>query len=1050
MDVVITLLGGFRVAVDGLAVPDDAWGRRVAASLVKLLALAPERRLHREQVIDALWPEVDPADAGPRLHKAAHFARKSLGEHTSGVVLRSDQVLLLPDDDVTVDAARLESEGRAALAAGDRDAAARAADRYGGVLLPDDLYEQWAQDARERLRVLWVDLLRLAGRWEVLLQDDPADEEAHVALARRMARGGDVRGALRQLERLDRALRSELGVAPGPEATKLRAALQAALGRDSRTGADSPGDLVGRKDAIGTVGRALIRARAGRGAALLVTGPTGVGKSSLLGHAVRVAREQEWRTGRGAASSVEGAWAYACVLEALSDLCRRHPTILDGLDDAFRAEIDSALSGRVLEWSGETAHQRLFVAAAELVRLAAADHGLLLVIDDLHEADEASLRLIHYLARCALDTPVMLLLSARATPGSALPPVLASLLARGVGSRLDLPPLTLDQAMDLLAEHSPDLTRSQAERLWHLSGGLPFSLLESARAATASPGAPGSAASATPLASAVAALGPTAHAMVQRCALVGMDVSTDEVIALAEGDAEQAFSDVESAVDALVLVPGDSGYRFRHDAVRDAVLAGVPPHRRGALHVDIANRLVAGGAPSARVARHLIAGGDPRGAIPHVLQAVSTLGALGAYRDALELVDAVLDHAPDVQRGHLLARRGDLLMALASPEAMSAYRAAIPLTTGTENRLVRARLSRAACFTSDFDIAAAAIEGLELRGDAADGPLLIARGNLRYFTGDLDGAWEAVCEARRDISGNVDSWQYVDLVSLQGLIAHNRGEWFGRIRTELRRTLSTPELAVTLFDAHLCIVEVLLHGTVPYPEVIELAGGLRAQAERFGALRGIAFATSLIGEAALLMGDLDLAEAELERSVELHRDASAPAGEAHALVGLAEVRLHRGDREGAQALLQRALPLARWSVIALHLLQRIYGVMIRAAADPEAARAVVDRADATRGETDRCPFCDVLYSVPATIACADVGDVDEAARRLAESETIAARWDLEGVSAGVAEARAHVAAAQGDVAGASRLFEEAARMFEASGQALDAQRCRVGTLSPTH
>ena len=79
MDVAIKLLGGFGVSVGGVAVADDAWGRRSAAALAKLLALAPQRRLHREQVIDALWPEVGVAEAGPRLHKAAHFARRSLG-----------------------------------------------------------------------------------------------------------------------------------------------------------------------------------------------------------------------------------------------------------------------------------------------------------------------------------------------------------------------------------------------------------------------------------------------------------------------------------------------------------------------------------------------------------------------------------------------------------------------------------------------------------------------------------------------------------------------------------------------------------------------------------------------------------------------------------------------------------------------------------------------------------------------------------------------------------------------------------------------------------
>ena len=60
MHVRIDMLGGFSVTVDDVAVPDDAWSRRHAAGLVKLLALARGRRMHREQVVDALWPDLSP------------------------------------------------------------------------------------------------------------------------------------------------------------------------------------------------------------------------------------------------------------------------------------------------------------------------------------------------------------------------------------------------------------------------------------------------------------------------------------------------------------------------------------------------------------------------------------------------------------------------------------------------------------------------------------------------------------------------------------------------------------------------------------------------------------------------------------------------------------------------------------------------------------------------------------------------------------------------------------------------------------------------------
>lgn len=1038
MHVAITLLGGFRVSVDGEPVRPEAWSRRSAVALVTLLALARDRRLHREQVVDALWPDVSPADAGPRLHKAAHFARRALGEATSGVVLRGDVVTLLPDDEVEVDAVVLERRARAALEAGDAAAARAVAESWGGDLLPQDLYEPWTEAPRERLRALHVDLLRLAGRWAEVLELDPTDEEAHLAVARRLARAGDVRGALRDLERLDRALRTELGTAPGPEVARLRASLQAAVGRQRR--GDRPdGALVGRRDAVATVRRALARAQGGRGGTVLVTGPTGVGKSALLTLGIRQALEEGWRVGRGAASSLDGPWAYAAVLEALADLCRRHPAILDGLDDAYREEIDHALAGRPLEWTGESAHQRLFVAAAELVRLAATGHGLLLVVDDLHEADEASVRLLHYLARCAVDSPVLLLLSTRASPGAWLPAAVASLLSRGAGTRVDLAPLTLEEAGELLAEHHPDLDRATVARLWEVSGGLPFGLLEGAAARADDDGSSPAAVGGT-----LAGLPATARALVLRLAVLGPEATSDDLLALAEPDADGAPGDgaIDATLDAMVLVPTDVGYRFRHEAVREAVLAEMPPHRRQALHREVADRLAAVGAAPARVARHLVAGGDAAGAAPYVTRAVGTLGALGAYPDALELVDAVLEHTSGDERGTLLARRGDLLMAMGRPEAAAAYRAAIPLISGVDERLARARLSRSACFQGDYETAAAVIDGLGLLGDAADGPILVARGNVAYFTGDAEAAWEAASLARRELSGVDDPWQYVDLVSLQGLIAHNRGDWFGRLRLELRQTLGSPDLAVALFDAHLCVAELFLYGPEPYAEVVELARGLRERAERFGALRAVAFATALIGEAAFLMGDLQLAERELGRAVELHREVASTSGEAHSLQRLADVRLAQGDREEARRLLQRALPLARWSLISMHLLQRVYGTMILAAPDPEAARAVVDRADATLCDIDRCPFCDIMLEVPAAIACADAGDVEEARRRLAESERIARRWEGSAWAGAIAEARAHLALAEGGPSAAGRLLAEAAALFDDAGQVVDAARCR--------
>ena len=368
---------------------------------------------------------------------------------------------------------------------------------------------------------------------------------------------------------------------------------------------------------------------------------------------------------------------------------------------------------------------------------------------------------------------------------------------------------------------------------------------------------------------------------------------------------------------------------------------------------------------------------------------METAGALGAYRDALALIDAVREHAGPADLPRLLARRGDLLMALGDPEAVAAYQEAAAVTTGTEHRLVRARLARAAAFAGDLDTARAALAGLSVEGDAADGPILLARGNLAYFTGDLDTAWDAPARRASLMSSADDPWHFVDLISLQGLIAHQRGEWFERFRLELRRTRGKH------VARHCALRRAPVRGGVPAlrPGALRTRSSSEARScgvTPTGSARCAASPSprALIGEAALLMGDLPRAERELLEAVELHRDIDAPAGEAHSLQRLAEVRLARGDRTTRGALLQRALPLARWSVMSKHLLQRIYGTMIAVAPDAESARAVVDQAEATLGTTDRCPFCAVMLAVPAAIACAEVGDLDEARRHLATAQRV--------------------------------------------------------------
>jgi DNA-binding SARP family transcriptional activator/pimeloyl-ACP methyl ester carboxylesterase len=223
----VRVLGRFEVEVDGRLVPAEAWRHRRAAELVKLLALSSRRRLHRELVIDTLWPDL-PLEAGAaNLRKAAHHARRTVGIETA-VVLSGDHVVLGSGDEVDVDAARFEHDAEGALEAGDPDACADVAGHYGGDLLPDDRYEDWVEQPRRRLRELQLRLLRRAGLWERVISEEPSDEAAARALMQLEAEAGNRSSALAHFHRLREVLRM-LELEPSTETAELYRRIVGAL-----------------------------------------------------------------------------------------------------------------------------------------------------------------------------------------------------------------------------------------------------------------------------------------------------------------------------------------------------------------------------------------------------------------------------------------------------------------------------------------------------------------------------------------------------------------------------------------------------------------------------------------------------------------------------------------------------------------------------------------------------------------------------------------------------------------------------------------------------
>jgi DNA-binding SARP family transcriptional activator len=176
----ISLLGGFSVTVDGEPVP-NRWRLRKAKTLVKLLALAPGHRLHREVVVDRLWPDTEPQVAANNLHQIVHTIRRMMGPES--ITLSDDVARLCPSGGLSVDVDQFDRAAAVARSSGEITELQAALELWTGPLLPEDQYANWAEDHRERLTEAHAAVSTLLGS-KLLAEGEP---EAALALLEPLA-----------------------------------------------------------------------------------------------------------------------------------------------------------------------------------------------------------------------------------------------------------------------------------------------------------------------------------------------------------------------------------------------------------------------------------------------------------------------------------------------------------------------------------------------------------------------------------------------------------------------------------------------------------------------------------------------------------------------------------------------------------------------------------------------------------------------------------------------------------------------------------------------
>jgi DNA-binding SARP family transcriptional activator len=234
----IRLLGGFELSVGARTIEEGHWRLRKAANLIKLLALASGNRLHREQLMYTLWPNLGISGASNNLRQTAHAARLILDPAmgSSYLASREESLVLCPESSLWVDVDAFEQAARSARRSGEPALYRAALDLYTGELLPTDRYEEWAEEPRGRLKESYLSLLmRLAklheeyadnaSAMEALRQvvsEEPTREEGHVGLMRLYALVGNNKEALGQYGRLKETLSRELGTEPAASSRALR------------------------------------------------------------------------------------------------------------------------------------------------------------------------------------------------------------------------------------------------------------------------------------------------------------------------------------------------------------------------------------------------------------------------------------------------------------------------------------------------------------------------------------------------------------------------------------------------------------------------------------------------------------------------------------------------------------------------------------------------------------------------------------------------------------------------------------------------------------
>ena len=671
-----------------------ALGGAKQRALLAILLLHANDVVSTERLIDLLWGESPPSTVAKSVQTYVSRLRKELGTdrlltRTPGYVLRVD-----PSELDLARFERLVAQARGTDPESSRQVLSEALALWRGPPLADLAYEPFAQPEIVRLEELRlaaveqrIDAELAAGRHadvvgelERLVREHPLRERLHGQLMLCLYRAGRQAEALEAFRTARAVLVEELGIEPG---RSLRQLHEAILAQDPRL--DLPveetvdrtprGTFVGRERELAELVRGLDDAFAGRGSLFLLAGEPGVGKSRLAEELIARARARGARVLVGRCWEAGGAPAYWPWVQSLRpylrdadtevlrselregavDVARLHPELRERLGDLAQAPTIES----------EGARFRLFDSLTAFIKRMAAGRPLVVVLDDLHAADEPSLLLLRFVARELGDSRLVIVGAYRdvdPTLADPLESTVTELACEPVTRRLALSGLAASDVVRFIEVAAPEAPAAELGPSLHAeTEGNPLFVGEMVRllATEQRLREPGAGPLAIPqsvrevIGRRLRHLSSDCERLLTVASVMGREFDIDPVAAVIGLDRDAVLELLDEAIEARVVseVAGAIGrLRFAHALIRDAAYHRLTSGRRARLHRQVGEALESLYASDldahlAELAHHFFksAAGDGRDkAVEYARRAGARAVGLLAYEEAARLYQMAL------------------------------------------------------------------------------------------------------------------------------------------------------------------------------------------------------------------------------------------------------------------------------------------------------------------------------------------------------------------------------------------------------------------------